>query len=563
MASEEELGSPLPETLPEDFSEWDGAACAKAAPENKSSEWEAWEAAHPQGETPKPVWQSDDRDAILESLMDRPRVAGSISATPVVVKQPKDLGNWNKETSPAGKRVNTSEWEAWDAAHSADKMSKPAGPSTARKAAVPPVSERPRASGPISPAPSLVRPQRDHGDRGSESLAASTSARAAAAPVKSDEWEAWEAAHSFSKAPRPSGHAGERGSISPMVTDRPRDTHSASSGPISLKTQMSTTALLDAVPTLISHAPEASHATSEAPAASSLSSTVPAELPRSTSAHTLTSMRESDEALFQAFSSKKVEANSEGKAGKKKWILIAGASVCLILILLIFVVPMLRRGTKVVAKPSIQPTPATTDSQVNTDTSKPPASEPLMQDKQTAAGRPQSSDAQPTDSGEGNNAGQVQAQMMNEQLDAPAQIPKQVAENGPPPAGLGSGAAEGLNGGGANNSVFNVHSQQVIKPAVLKPIAISTGVATGMLVQKTPPVYPPIAREARVSGTVQLQATITKNGSVKNIHVVNGPAMLRQAAVDAVQTWRYKPYMLNNQPTEVDTTINVVFSLGG
>jgi protein TonB len=84
-----------------------------------------------------------------------------------------------------------------------------------------------------------------------------------------------------------------------------------------------------------------------------------------------------------------------------------------------------------------------------------------------------------------------------------------------------------------------------------------------MLIQKTPPIYPPIARAARVSGTVELHATISKNGTIKDLHVVSGPAMLQQAAVDAVRNWRYKPYKLNNEPVEVETTIRLVFALGG
>ncbi len=83
-----------------------------------------------------------------------------------------------------------------------------------------------------------------------------------------------------------------------------------------------------------------------------------------------------------------------------------------------------------------------------------------------------------------------------------------------------------------------------------------------MLILKTPPVYPPIAKAARVSGTVELHATISKNGAIKDLHVVSGPPMLQQAAVDAVRSWRYMPYKLSNEPVEVETTIDVVFSLG-
>jgi len=62
---------------------------------------------------------------------------------------------------------------------------------------------------------------------------------------------------------------------------------------------------------------------------------------------------------------------------------------------------------------------------------------------------------------------------------------------------------------------------------------------------------------------VVLQATISKTGTIENLRVISGPAMLQQSAMDAVKSWRYRPYLLNNDPVEVETTVNVVFSLGG
>jgi protein TonB len=60
-----------------------------------------------------------------------------------------------------------------------------------------------------------------------------------------------------------------------------------------------------------------------------------------------------------------------------------------------------------------------------------------------------------------------------------------------------------------------------------------------------------------------LQATISKSGSIQNLRVISGPPMLQQSALDAVRSWRYKPYLLNGDPVEVETTVNVVFNLGG
>jgi TonB family protein len=93
-------------------------------------------------------------------------------------------------------------------------------------------------------------------------------------------------------------------------------------------------------------------------------------------------------------------------------------------------------------------------------------------------------------------------------------------------------------------------------------IAISAGTAVGLLNSNVAPVYPPIAKAARVQGTVSLQALIGKDGQVSELHVISGPAMLQQAAMDAVKQWVYRPYLLNGKPMEVLTTVNVIFTLG-
>ena len=90
---------------------------------------------------------------------------------------------------------------------------------------------------------------------------------------------------------------------------------------------------------------------------------------------------------------------------------------------------------------------------------------------------------------------------------------------------------------------------------------VSSGVARGLLIKQVAPAYPPIARQARVQGAVLLSVIIGKEGNVKNISVVSGPAMLRQAALDAVSQWVYKPMLLNGQPAEVLTEVEVNFAL--
>jgi TonB family protein len=101
--------------------------------------------------------------------------------------------------------------------------------------------------------------------------------------------------------------------------------------------------------------------------------------------------------------------------------------------------------------------------------------------------------------------------------------------------------------------------------AVLMPhmVNISGSVVEGMLLRGPKPDYPATARELRISGTVVLQGCIGKDGKVFDLKVVSGHQMLRQAALDAVRQWEYRPYLLNDEPVDVMTTINLVFDLSG
>jgi protein TonB len=160
----------------------------------------------------------------------------------------------------------------------------------------------------------------------------------------------------------------------------------------------------------------------------------------------------------------------------------------------------------------------------------------------------------------------VQSEMMNNQLTAPTKIPhniEMVSEKEAPPSSFGVAGSMGDGGSGVMGSIFGNGQAPKVKAAPPKKVNISAGVAVGMLLQKTQPIYPPIAKAARVSGTVVLQAMISKQGTIEDLKVVSGPAMLQGAALDAVRTWRYRPYLLNNDPVEVETTINVIFTLGG
>jgi len=94
-----------------------------------------------------------------------------------------------------------------------------------------------------------------------------------------------------------------------------------------------------------------------------------------------------------------------------------------------------------------------------------------------------------------------------------------------------------------------------------KPISVSTGVQSAKIVRQVNPVYPPLARQARISGTVRLVAIIGRDGAIQNLQVTSGHPLLTPAAVEAVKQWLYRPTLLSGEPVEVITQIDVNFTL--
>ena len=166
---------------------------------------------------------------------------------------------------------------------------------------------------------------------------------------------------------------------------------------------------------------------------------------------------------------------------------------------------------------------------------------------------------------------QVQTDLVNGQLRTPTKIPKKVEmikeEEAPPPmTGVVGGIPGGMPGGQMNGVIGGIISNApsaVPKVATPTRIRVSQGVTAGLVIKKVNPAYPPLARTARVQGSVLLAAVIGKDGTIQNLHVVSGHPLLTQAALDAVRQWRYKPYILNGEPVEVDTQVTVNFTLSG
>jgi periplasmic protein TonB len=157
-------------------------------------------------------------------------------------------------------------------------------------------------------------------------------------------------------------------------------------------------------------------------------------------------------------------------------------------------------------------------------------------------------------------------------LRTPTRIPQRVEmikeEEAPPPAngGVVGGVPGGIPGGQLTGVIGGIISSTptasiVPKLEQVKRIRISQGVTQGMVVRKVTPVYPKLALSARVTGVVQLKAVISRNGEIKELQVVSGHPILVPAALDAVKQWRYRPYLLNGEPVEVETNITVTFQV--
>jgi periplasmic protein TonB len=95
----------------------------------------------------------------------------------------------------------------------------------------------------------------------------------------------------------------------------------------------------------------------------------------------------------------------------------------------------------------------------------------------------------------------------------------------------------------------------------LQTMSVSQGVSQGLLFKKVAPVYPSTAIRLRIEGTVELMATISKSGDITQVKVVSGDSQLSRAAVDAVKQWKYKPYLLNGEPVEIQTQVTIKFKL--
>jgi protein TonB len=169
-------------------------------------------------------------------------------------------------------------------------------------------------------------------------------------------------------------------------------------------------------------------------------------------------------------------------------------------------------------------------------------------------------------------------------LMAPKTIPKEIAiikeDELPPPVSAAAGVVGGVPGGVPGGTMGGViggiigsvptaapppppppQVKEAPKPATPQRIRVGGNVQAARLVRQPKPVYPPLARQARIQGTVRFTAIIGRDGTIQNLQLISGHPLLVQAATDAVKQWVYQPTLLNGEPVEVITQIDVNFTL--
>ena len=159
---------------------------------------------------------------------------------------------------------------------------------------------------------------------------------------------------------------------------------------------------------------------------------------------------------------------------------------------------------------------------------------------------------------------------VDNQLISPPSIPSTIRRLAeiipPPPVDLGGVGVENGTGTHATlNAVMNSIASAMSSVAPPKPTVthrpLLSHMMEGNLIYRVEPRYPPLAIQARIQGDVVLQAMISRSGMIENLQLVSGHPMLVRAAMDAVRQWRYRPYILNDEPIEVETQVTVKFVL--
>jgi protein TonB len=301
--------------------------------------------------------------------------------------------------------------------------------------------------------------------------------------------------------------------------------------------------------------------------------TLPSKRSQTVSPDSRTKRQAGNETLFQSVTAEVKNEETEAASlqedrPSKRGIYIAAGVLAVLLLVVLFLYPgYLKRGPGGDAPSSAHaepmqtlsaPTSAPQDAPTTTEESAAPAES--TPSSQSAAPATPATTASP----EAAEMPRVPQQMMKAQLNAPRRIPKDLVntstKEAAPAANFGSVSIEGMNSGTNANRIFTSTGSKS-KVVTLGQVSLSGNEAMKLVVKKTPPVYPNIAKTERVSGTVTLQGVVSKTGTLQDLRILGGPQLLRTPVLDAVKHWKFHSYQINNQPVDAKILLSFNFSL--
>lgn len=261
----------------------------------------------------------------------------------------------------------------------------------------------------------------------------------------------------------------------------------------------------------------------------------------------------------------KVDEEDLEEQGKSRKGIIIGAIGAVVILASATTLFVLKRSPEKVPTAkhlTLSSTPMAAQPQASVSGEKPAAGKPVASDTPTAV----QPDASTETTSPTPQAPAVDTAGMQSQLDAPSRISGDLKKPGhpeaPPQGSINIAGADALGGGNTGfDHLFSGKSNPQVRIDIPTKVNVSTTQAMGMLMHKVEPMYPTIARSARVSGTVRMQILVGKDGGVRSVRVVDGPRLLQSAAVDAVKSWRFRPYTISNQTVEMDTMVSIAFKL--
>jgi TonB family protein len=251
-----------------------------------------------------------------------------------------------------------------------------------------------------------------------------------------------------------------------------------------------------------------------------------------------------------------LDDEGDENAGRKKWMKIGAVGLPSLLLLIFLGVRLTNPGKPTLAKQSVDTPAAAADVNPEANTQKPSPSTRLSASGQPDAGRLAGTRTE-------NPAPQVDSQSMTDQLMAAPLIPQDVKvkkiKEEAPPEGMGAAKADEVAGSNPMGDVFIDQAHPTVKYVPYPVVTIPAATADGLLIERTQPVYPRDAWYGYISGKVELEATVSRTGYVESVRLVKGQRIFEQAASDAVRSWRYRPYVIDNVPREFQTTIELTF----